>query len=393
MHSRREANDLKFKEEEYKYQYPNNLEEKPMFLFWSARDLVIVIFGGMIGLYMYLSLGTPIPIAVVICYLVLTMQITGDSRNLWQYIMSVFHYTSNPMEWIYTQDNTADIIETDKARVGRSHNKKAIQRKENKPAHERTQKTVINKEAELHRKQAEKEKIRYDKVKNKKIEKAKKKKLKEISNYSEASNEKKSLSEVLSRSILPILIVIVIVILAAYIILRGYFVTPAKEAANNIELNYAKSTDISWYSGTVDPLDYIDYSNSTSGIKVTAKPSEIDTTVLGTVDVKYTIEDKDGNKMTATREYNIVDNELPIITLKSDHLDLNINDEFDPASNIESVVDRIDGALSKADESTFGCYTIASDVDTSVVGDYTVQISAIDSNGNEATSSYTVTVK
>lgn len=384
---------MKFKDEDYKYQYPNNLEEKPMFLFWSARDITIVIFGGLFGLYMYFSMGTPIPFAVTIIYLVLTMQVTGDSRNLWQYIVGVFNYASNPMEWIYTQDSTADIIETDKARVGRSRNKKTIQRKENKPAHERTQKTVINKEAELHRKQAEKEKIKYDRAKTKRIEKAKKKKLKEIDSYSENSNEKKSLPEVLAKNIVLILLVIVIVIMAVYIMMHGYFVKPANDTSSSIELNYAKPTDISWYSGTVDPLDYIDYSTSTSGIKVTASPAEIDTTKLGSVDVKYTIVDKDGNKSTATREYNIVDNEFPIITLKADHVDLNLNDDFDPNSNIESVVDRIDGALTKADESTFDCYTISSDVDTSVAGDYSVQISAIDSNGNEQTASYSVTVK
>lgn len=376
---------MEFKEDEYLYRYPANLEEKPMFLFWTAKAMVIIIFAGLISLYFLFSLGTPVPIAVTLVYAFLNMQLIGDERTIADYIKSVFSYAYNPMEWIYTPDNTTDVIVTDKARVNKVRKKK--------PAHERAQKTVVNTEAKKHQKVAEKERIREEKQKAKIASKERKRKLKEIETLDKPATQKKSILEIFTGNAMSILFLIIILALVAYILLRGRIVTPSTEATNNLQLSYAKSTDISWYSGTVDPLDYIDYKSSTSGITVTANPSEIDSTKLGSVTVTYTIKDKEGHKKKVNREYNVVDNELPIITLKSDEVDINQGDVFDPESNIDSVVDRIDGALKKADESTFGCYTITSDVDTSTPGDYTVQISAIDSNGNETSVSYSVVVK
>ncbi len=156
----------------------------------------------------------------------------------------------------------------------------------------------------------------------------------------------------------------------------------------NITINYLNDTDIPWYSGTVDPLTYVSNTDGT----VTCDPSEIDSTKLGSVTVTYTVTDSDGNTKDFTREYNVVDTDSPIITLKSKDVTIQKGASFDPTSNIESVVDKVDGGLTLANEATFKSYTITSNVDTDTIGDYTVSISAIDSNGNETTDSYSVSV-
>jgi hypothetical protein len=369
-------------DEEYKYQYPSNLGAKPMFLFWTGRDTVIIVFAGLISAYFLFSLGTPVPTAATVCYVILTMQISGDSRNLAQYIQGVFTYIGNPIEWIYRPENNSETFESSQQHVSR---------RQKKNAHEKQQKTVINREAKKHQKDNERAKVLQEKNKQKLAKKEQRRKMAELNKLDKKEKSSFSLKNLLLKNAIAVLFLIVIVVLLGYIFLRGKVVNDSSTA--QIDLNYTKSTDIEWYSGSVDPLTFIDYDSSTQGITVTANPETIDSTKLGTTEVTYTITDSEGNKKEITREYNIVDNELPIITLKSDYVEVAVGSEFDPASNIDSVVDRIDGALNKVDESSFGGYTITSNVDTNIAGDYKVQISAIDSNGNEATSSYDVAVK
>lgn len=369
-------------EEEYKYQYPSNLGAKPMFLFWNGRDTVIIVFAGLISAYFLFALGTPIPAAATVCYVVLTMQISGDSRNLAQYIQGVFTYVNNPIEWIYRPENNAEAFESTQQRVSRKQKIKA---------HEKQQKTVINHEAKKHQKDTERARLLQEKNKQKLARKEQKRKLHELDKLERQEKGHLSLKNLLLKNSVAIFFFAIIIVLIGYIFMRGKVIDTSNTA--QIDVSYTKSTDIAWYSGSVDPLTFIDYDSSTQGITVTANPDVIDSTKLGTTDVTYTITDSDGNKKEITREYNVVDNELPIITLKSDYVETSVGSDFNPESNIDSVVDRIDGALSKVNESTFGGYTITSNVDTNTAGDYKVQISAIDSNGNEATASYDVAVK
>lgn len=369
-------------EEEYKYQYPSNLGAKPMFLFWTGRDTVIIVFAGLISAYFLFSLGTPVPAAATVCYVILTMQISGDSRNLAQYIQGVFTYVNNPIEWIYRPENNGEAFESTQQRVSR---------KQRINAHERQQKTVINREAKKHQKDTERARLLQEKNKQKLARKEQKRKMNELNRLEKQETSHFSLKDLLLKNVVAIFFFTIIVVLVGYIFLRGKVIDNSSNS--QIDVNYTKSTDIEWYSGSVDPLTFIDYDSSTQGITVTANPEVIDSTKLGATEVTYTITDSDGNKKEITREYNVVDNELPIITLKSDYVEVSVGSEFNPESNIDSVVDRIDGALTKSNESTFGGYTITSNVDTNTAGDYKVQISAIDSNGNEATASFDVAVK
>lgn len=368
--------------EEYKYQYPSNLGAKPMFLFWTGRDIVVIIFSGLISAYFLFSLGTPVPAAATVCYVVLTMQFTGDSRNLAQYIKGVFTYINNPLEWVYRPENNSEAFESTQQHVSRRQRQKA---------HEKQQKMVVNREAKKHQKDNERARLLQEKKRQKLARKEQRRKMAELNKLDKKEKESFSLKNLLLKNAVSVFFLIIIVVLVGYIFLRGKVIDNTN--STQIDLNYTKSTDIEWYSGSVDPLTFIDYDTSTQGITVTANPETIDSTKLGTTDVIYTITDSDGNKKEITREYNVVDNELPIITLKSNYVEVAIGSEFNPESNIDSVVDRIDGALSKVNESSFGGYTITSNVDTNIAGDYKVQISAIDSNGNEATASYDVAVK
>lgn len=113
----------------------------------------------------------------------------------------------------------------------------------------------------------------------------------------------------------------------------------------------------------------------------------IDTSQIGSFDVTFTLSQETGYGDTVTRDivktYTVADNTPPVIELREDKVTVENGKTYDPKSNILSVADPIDGALS---------FNIDSSIDTGKAGDYTVTVSAKDAQGNEMTKSFTVTV-
>ena len=118
----------------------------------------------------------------------------------------------------------------------------------------------------------------------------------------------------------------------------------------------------------------------TGNIQIAGLP---DTTTPGTYTVTYSVTDVGGNTVSVSRTV-IVEDVAPTITVTGDNpLSLTVGDTFsDPGA---SAVDDLDGDISSQ-------ITETNDVDTSVVGTYTVTYSVTDSAGNVATATRTVTV-
>ena len=132
--------------------------------------------------------------------------------------------------------------------------------------------------------------------------------------------------------------------------------------------------------------------SETNGNKITVK--EFDTKKVGQTDIVFTVCLDDTCK-EFTEQVEIKDTKNPVIKLKKETLEITEGDEFDPASNIESVKDPSDGDIKKSDdkELTKDGYIIKSDVNAKKAGSYTVKVTAYDVNGNKAEQSYKVTVK
>lgn len=350
--------------EEYTYQYPNNLEEKAVVMWWTYNAFIVIIFGGLIGVFAFFTFGSIVPGIACAIYALFTAKLTSDMPTIMDYIVMVINYVFSPRVWQYVPGESTDeliVSETNTQRVYQKERKKKT-------------KSKSKKKKELTIEEQRKEKVRQ-------MSKQRKKKMAE-----KEDGEKR-------ESALKLYAPLIIVGIAGVLALGWFFGRPiiTEKYGNhneNITINYLNDTDIPWYSGTVDPLTYVSNTDGT----VTCDPSEIDSTKLGSVTVTYTVTDSDGNTKDFTREYNVVDTDSPIITLKSKDVTIQKGTSFDPTSNIESVVDKVDGGLTLANEATFKSYTITSNVDTDTVGDYTVSISAIDSNGNETTDSYSVSV-
>ncbi len=111
------------------------------------------------------------------------------------------------------------------------------------------------------------------------------------------------------------------------------------------------------------------------------------------ITVIFALEDKTQEEKV---KVNVKDTKAPEIKLKKDKLEITEGDKFDPASNIESIKDPVDGDIKKSDDKkiTKNGYIITSEVDTKKVKNgYKVKITAYDANGNKAEKEYTVNVK
>ncbi len=134
-------------------------------------------------------------------------------------------------------------------------------------------------------------------------------------------------------------------------------------------------------------------------VKCTGKLSyygNVNTMEPGTYDITYRLSSVDEYGQRAWKDFPykfvIKDTKAPEISFETDEIELTEGDEFDILSNLTGVKDPIEGSFSESEELKNSSYTITSDLDTSVPGDYTVTVKARDNHGNETESSYVVHV-
>ena len=132
------------------------------------------------------------------------------------------------------------------------------------------------------------------------------------------------------------------------------------------------------YGSTVDSSYLI---NTNKG-KIINFPT-ISTDTLGLQKIEYEIE-YNRKIQKGSRTIQVVDTQLPVIELKSDIIELNNGDNFNPTDNIERIYDIVDGDLNT--------YEFIHNVDTSTSGDYEVIIKATDKNMNIQMAKYSVVV-
>ncbi|MBC1650160.1 DUF5011 domain-containing protein [Listeria booriae] len=117
--------------------------------------------------------------------------------------------------------------------------------------------------------------------------------------------------------------------------------------------------------------------------KVTVTANDVDTSVVGTYHVTYSVTDSDGNTTTKTITVTVTSNDAPVI-VASDQT-IKKGRAFDVMAGV-SASDLEDGDV------TGGITVTANDVDTNTVGTYHVTYSVTDSDGNTTTKTITVTI-
>lgn len=140
-----------------------------------------------------------------------------------------------------------------------------------------------------------------------------------------------------------------------------------------------------------DGNNIVDQDPDTAGIQGVATDGvdSVDTSSVGVYTVTYTAEDTSGNISVATRTIDVADRTGPVISIPgSNPLLVAFNASFELPS--ATFVDAFDADQNEAAQNTISS---SGDVNTGVLGTYTVTYTAADNSGNETTATLTVVVE
>lgn len=131
--------------------------------------------------------------------------------------------------------------------------------------------------------------------------------------------------------------------------------------------------------------------------KLSVLPNQVDTNKIGEQLVYFEVEKSELNKSYILK-VEVKDTNAPIINFIEDTVTLYIGDEFVITNNISKVNDVIDGDISyipynEVKEDSKNYYTYTTDLNPKVPGTYSVNVKAVDKNGNVTEKSFSVVVK
>ena len=145
----------------------------------------------------------------------------------------------------------------------------------------------------------------------------------------------------------------------------------------NITVNYGDGFDINNYVEVKDNYDV----NSTITVE-----GNVDTRNMTDVQpIKVTATDSSGNQTSNDYEVRVADIAGPVITLKSDTVDVKYGTSFDAKSNLASAIDNLDGDVT-------GKVEVTGTVNTNKAGAYRVYYRVTDNAGNRSETSAKINV-
>jgi len=177
----------------------------------------------------------------------------------------------------------------------------------------------------------------------------------------------------------------------ALIIMVGCHVYHNYYTYNSIKVVVKENASIAYGSANYNLSDLI---KKVDGEIVSVK-NDIDTTVVGEQEVVVEVK-KDNVIKDVPLVLNVVDTVAPVINLKEDVVYITEGDGYDVASNVESVIDEVDGNIpynDNVDENTVFYYDFGYYDDISTVGEHEIIVHAKDKTGNYANRSYTLVVE
>lgn len=121
---------------------------------------------------------------------------------------------------------------------------------------------------------------------------------------------------------------------------------------------------------------------------------DIDTKVVGEQELVLEVK-KDNIVREVPIIVSIVDTAPPVINIKQEKISITKGDEIDLLSNIESVIDEIDGEISFSDDTTLentDYYSLDFTDDLNTVGSHEISVMAYDKYGNVSTMNFVLEV-
>ena len=168
-------------------------------------------------------------------------------------------------------------------------------------------------------------------------------------------------------------------------------ISPEREMLDAAEVTFTTDT-LEYSKKEIDPLTLIRCSDPE--VAITAE-NGIDLTDWGEPQtVTYTLSIGEETRQVE-HQFTVVDSRAPEIRLKSDAVDIAYGTDYDPASNVVSVSDPVDGDLKRVDDEKnvkIGTYCITGSLNTKKAGMYAFAVIACDSTTNITRKEFTVTV-
>ena len=161
---------------------------------------------------------------------------------------------------------------------------------------------------------------------------------------------------------------------------------------HSLDMSFLSARVLEYGSSNYDVREFID--NIDTGV-IKSYDKNVDTSTIGTQHVTFEIGKNDVTKEFAMA-IEVVDTKKPIIEFNSDTVTFYTGTKYDVKSNVKSVRDEVDGDIDYSSEDKKekkDYYTISSNLNTNKAGNYTVEVTAYDKNGNETKASYKITVK
>lgn len=176
------------------------------------------------------------------------------------------------------------------------------------------------------------------------------------------------------------------------IIMVGCYVYHNYYTYNSIKVVIKKNASIEYGSANYNLSDLI---KKVDGEIISVK-NDIDTKVVGEQAVIVEVK-KDNIVKDVPLVLNVVDTVAPVINLKEDIVYVTEGDGYDVGSNIESIIDEVDGSIpynDNVDENSTFYYNLSYNGDEiNNVGEHDVTIHAKDKAGNYASRTYKLVVE
>lgn len=188
-----------------------------------------------------------------------------------------------------------------------------------------------------------------------------------------------------ARICLFLLLAIVLLLAGRWTVVRIQHHKAYREAENSMVLRIDQSKLVIEAGDSVSLYDAVTASGGTLSVS-----GSVNTGKTGSYPVVYSLRTSDryGRKILKKRSviFTVEDTAAPVITLKTDNLQIAQGADFNPAGNVAGITDAVDGPIDQSH------WQITSDVNVSLPGTYQVTLEASDASGNTASASYQVTV-
>lgn len=166
--------------------------------------------------------------------------------------------------------------------------------------------------------------------------------------------------------------------------------TRIKNTYKNMDVAFSSVKEVEYGTANYSPLNLV---KKVKDGKILSYTRKVDTSKVGEQELVFEVTKDDVVKKFKVK-VAVTDTQLPNIAFNNAEVQITEGEDFDVKSNIASVNDVVDGDLPYSETICEGraYYTVDTDFNKDVPGEYTVNVKAYDMNGNFSEASYKITV-